>query len=135
MIECVKCGAESMPVVSSQGSKVNLRCTCGHEAWVLADYETDWPNGPLPSNEPCFHLNGCWTGKPSVKQVVGVLALFPGLKEAGFSALWRKAIAHENIYFGSNIQEQVDNMARELHGLGVETRQALDGMTVPAELG
>jgi hypothetical protein len=132
MTRCDKCGAAYMQEFERDGSPiVDCRCAaCGNETWILVDDGTYALDGSLRSTDPCFRLAGHWSGKPSVQQVVDVQLLFPQLKVAGFSALWRRAVAHEEIKFGSYTQEHVSYLASVLHELGLETSQSADPLSV-----
>jgi hypothetical protein len=122
MVKCSECSSGNWQETSRDGGMLHYRCQdCGKESLMLVSEGTYALDGSLRSYAPCFHLTGHWTVKPAVQQVVLVREMFPHLHAAGFSALWRSAVAQENIKFGSYIQEHADSLAGELQRLGLET--------------
>ncbi len=133
MLKCEKCGVGDMLEISRNGPQANCRCVpCGHETWFVVYDGTYGLDGSWRSTEPFFLLTGRWTPKPTVKQVLDVQELFPQLKDAGFSALWRQAVAHEEIRFGLHSQDGVTYLADVLRSFGLETTQYDDPMSAKA---
>ncbi|WP_426104772.1 hypothetical protein [Massilia sp. TSP1-1-2] len=73
-----------------------------------------------------YWLTGRWVGKPEVPQVLEVRKQFPQVQPAGFSALWRQAVAHAEINFGCNIQSHNAYLETLLNPLGLVTTQTAD---------
>jgi hypothetical protein len=114
------------------GSQRFYRCEgCGFESWILVTEGTYTLDGTLRQTDPCFHLTGRWKAKPELKQVALVAKLFPHLQAAGFSALWRSAMAHEDIEFGLFNQTNADELVRKLHAIGLDATLKLDMYSLP----
>lgn len=106
------------------GSKCDLRCyNCGNEAWIMV-LDGQFARRDL-GDEPYCRLFGRWHGKPNVKQVLSVLEFRPEFKAAGFSALWRQAVANTEVDFGVYRVSIAERIAVELRLFGVETRHQL----------
>lgn len=131
-MKCFKCGSNHILETGRAGSQRFYRCEgCGDESWILVTEGTLAVDGTPRNAQPCFHLTGRWRAKPELRQVAQVAKLFPHLQAAGFSALWRAAVAKEDIKFGIFKQVHLDEMVKELHGAGLETMHTLDLYSLP----
>ncbi len=132
MEKCSACGSGYREQTSREGNRLNYRCQgCAKQSYILVQEGPLALDGSVRSTAPCFYLTGRWAAKPAVKEVTQVSDMFPQLQAAGFSALWRCAVAREEIKFGCYVQEHADELAAELQKLGVATAQCINRASIP----
>ena len=131
-MECNKCESHLMVLIGDAPSQQNYRCrACGAEHWIYVTRVPTEPDGSMRDVGQLLILKARWTGKPRIEQVKLVVKLFPRLQAAGFSAMWRTAVANDPIDLGVFSKEDLEYFMSALQEIGLSTSYELDELSAP----